>query len=169
MRLTAVDAGMRMLPVGIGYFLASFAAASILHRLGPRALTLGFAIQMLGLVVAIMAVSGILAGGFGAGLLIAGIGFGISMPSIIKAVISGIDQRHAGLASGIVMSSLQVGGAVGVAMVGGVFFSTLGSGVELSSYAHAFNVSTMCNVVLMALGGALSLRMPALRHAMKGR
>jgi predicted MFS family arabinose efflux permease len=119
MRLTAVDAGMRMLPVGIGYFLASFAAARILHRLGPRALTLGFAIQMLGLVAAIMAVSGILAGGFGMGLLIAGIGFGISMPSIIKAVISDIDQRHAGLASGIVMYSLQIGGAVGVAIVGG--------------------------------------------------
>ena len=169
MRLTAVDAGMRMLPVGIGYFLASFAAASILNRLGPRALTLGFAIQMLGLIVAILAVSGDLAGGFGVGLLIAGIGFGISMPSIIKAVIGGIDQRHAGLASGIVMSSLQVGGAVGIAIVGGVFFSTLGNGQELPSYAHAFNVSTLCNVVLMALGGVLSLMIPAHRHAMKGR
>jgi len=67
------------------------------------------------------------------------------------------------------MSSLQIGGAVGIAIVGGVFFSTLRNGLELSSYAHAFTVSTICNVVLMALGGAPSLRMPAHRHAMKGR
>jgi len=37
-----LDAGLRTLPFGIGYFLASFASATIMQRLGPRALTLGF-------------------------------------------------------------------------------------------------------------------------------
>jgi EmrB/QacA subfamily drug resistance transporter len=158
--LTAVDAGLRMFALGIGYFLASLAAASILERLGPRALTLAFAIQMLGFGVAILDVSGILAGCFGIGLFVAGVGFGVAMPSIIKAVISGIDQRHAGLASGIVISSLQIGGAVGIALVGGVFFNTLGDGGGLTAYAHAFSVATGCNIALMAVGAILSLRLP---------
>jgi predicted MFS family arabinose efflux permease len=158
--LTAVDAGLRMFPLGIGYFLASLAAANILERLGSRALTLAFAIQMLGFGVAILAVSGILPGCFGIGLFVAGVGFGIAMPSIIKAVISGIDQRHAGLASGIVISSLQIGGAVGIALVSGVFFNTLGDGGGLAAYAHAFSVAAGCNIALMAAGAILSLWLP---------
>lgn len=158
--LTAVDAGFRMFPLGIGYFLGSFAASSIQERLGPRVLTLAFAIQMFGFGVAILAVSGVLAGIFGVGLFVAGVGFGIAMPSIIKAVISGIDPRHAGLASGIVMSSLHVGGAVGIALVGGVFFNALGDGKELAVYAHAFSVATGCNIALMAVGAVLSLWLP---------
>ena len=45
-------------------------------------------------------------------------------------MIGGIDQRHAGLASGIVISTFQIGAALGVAIVGGVFFSVLGTGPE---------------------------------------
>lgn len=158
--LTAVDAGLRMSPLGIGYFLASLAAAGIMERLGSRALTLAFAIQMIGFGVAIVAVARMLTGFFGIGLFVAGLGFGIAMPSIIKAVIGGIDQRYAGLASGIVMSSLHIGGALGIALVGGVFFNTLGDGRGLFAYAHAFSVATGCNIALMAVGALLSLWLP---------
>jgi EmrB/QacA subfamily drug resistance transporter len=167
--LTALNAGLRMLPIGIGYFLASFAAASILQRLGPRALTLGFAIQGLGLAMVILAVTRVLAGCFGIGLFVSGIGFGIAMPSIIKAVIGGIDQRHAGLASGIVMSSLQIGGALGIAIVGGVFFNVLGDGQGFASYTRAFTVSTTLNATLMAVGGALSLWLAGYRRVAEAR
>jgi EmrB/QacA subfamily drug resistance transporter len=158
--LTPIHAGLRLLPIGIGYFLASFAAAGLLRRLGRRALTLGFAIQAVGLGAVILAVTGISAGYFGIGLLVAGVGFGIVMPSIIKAVISGIDQRHAGLASGILISTFQIGSALGIAIVGGVFFYVLGDGQGLGAYSHAFSVATACNVALMALGGVLSLWLP---------
>jgi hypothetical protein len=53
----------------------------------------------------------------------AGIGFGIVMPRVIKAVIGDIDERHAGLASGMVMTALQIGSALGIAIVGGFFTS----------------------------------------------
>jgi len=66
------------------------------------------------------------------------VGFGIVMPSAIKAVIGGIDERHAGLASGIVISTFQVGAALGVTIVGGVFSSVLGTGQEHASYSRAF-------------------------------
>jgi hypothetical protein len=47
------------------------------------------------------------------GLACAGLGFGTVMPSVIKAVIGSIDQRDAGLASGIVITTFQVGAALG--------------------------------------------------------
>ena len=111
LHLTPLDAGLHTLPFGIGYFAASFAAAGIMQRLGPRALTLGFIVQVLGFGAVILAVMGPLAGYLASGLVVAGVGFGIMMPSVIKAVIGGIDQRHAGLASGIVISTFQIGAA----------------------------------------------------------
>jgi MFS family permease len=88
------------------------------------------------------------------------VGFGVVMPSVIKAVIGGIDQRHAGLASGIVISTFQIGAALGVAIIGGVFFSALGNGQEITAYSHAFSVALGCNVALLVLGGVLSLWLP---------
>jgi EmrB/QacA subfamily drug resistance transporter len=160
LHLTPLDAGLRTLPFGIGYFLASFASVSLIQRLGPRALTLGFAIQVLGFGAVILAVMGPLAGYLGFALVTAGVGFGIVMPSVIKAVIGGIDQRHAGLASGIVISTFQIGAALGVAIIGGVFFSVLGGGQETIAYSYAFGVALGCNVALLFLGGILSLWLP---------
>jgi EmrB/QacA subfamily drug resistance transporter len=160
LHLTPLDAGLRTLPFGIGYFAASFAAAGIMQRLGPRALTLGFIIQVLGFGAVILAVMRPLAGYLASGLVVAGVGFGIVMPSVIKAVIGGIDQRHAGLASGIVISTFQIGAALGVAVIGGVFFSALGGGEELAAYARAFSVALACNVALLMVGGVLSLWLP---------
>lgn len=160
LKLTPLEAGLRTLPFGIGYFLASFAAARIMAWLGPRALTLGFGIQVLGFGAVVLAVAGPLAGSLEVALVVAGVGFGIVMPSVIKAVIGGIDPRHAGLASGIVISTFQVGSALGVAIIGGVFFTVLGTGQDLHTYAHAFTIALGCNVVLLALGGLLSFWLP---------
>ena len=158
--LTPLEAGLRTIPFGIGYFVTSFLSAAIMRRLGPRALTLGFLIQILGFGSVVLAVTGPLAGYLEIGLVVAGVGFGIVMPSVIKAVIGGIDQRHAGLASGIVISTFQIGSALGVAIIGGIFFSVLGAGRALSDYSHAFAIALSCNVILLMLGAGLSLWLP---------
>lgn len=158
--LSPLEAGLRTLPFGIGYFLASLASASIMQRLGPRALTLGFIVQVVGFTAVILSVIGALNGYLEMGLVVAGVGFGIVMPSVIKAVIGGIDPRHAGLASGIVISTFQIGAALGVAILGGVFFSALGNAQVPGAYSHAFALALSCNVVLLMLGGVLSLWLP---------
>ena len=82
------------------------------------------------------------------------------MPSVIKAVIGGIDQRHAGLASGIMISTFQIGAALGVAIIGGIFYSALGARPDPEACAHAFVLALGCDVALLALGGGLSLWLP---------
>lgn len=165
LHLTPLAAGLRTLPFGIGYLVASFFAAGIMRRLGPRALTLGFLIQVLGFGAVALDVAGVLSPHLELGLVTAGIGFGIVMPSVINAVIGGIEQRHAGLASGVVISTFQIGAALGVAIVGGVFFSALGSGQAPAAYSHAFAVGLGCNVALLATGALLSLWLPGPRKA----
>ncbi|CAN7300015.1 MFS transporter [Caballeronia sp. LjRoot31] len=160
LHLTALAAGLATLPFAIGFFVASLASSYLMRRLGTRALTLGFAVQVLGFGVVMLTVSKVLPGSLGVGLAIGGLGYGTVMPSVIKAVIGGVDQRHAGLASGIVISTFQVGAALGVAIIGGVFYSALGAGRDLNAYSHAFTIALGCNVGLLAVGGLLSLWLP---------
>ncbi|MDR3464081.1 MAG: MFS transporter [Beijerinckiaceae bacterium] len=160
LHLTPLDAGLRTLPFAFGYFTSSFASAGIVQRLGPRALTLGFIIQIIGFGMVILSVFGVTPEYIEIALLVAGLGYGIVVPSVIKAVISGVDQRHAGLASGMVISTFQIGAALGVAIVGGVFFTVLGSGQDLAAHVRAFATALGCNVALLTLGGVLSLWLP---------
>jgi MFS family permease len=154
-------AGIAMLPFAIGYFVSSLASSRIMQRLGVRALTLGFVFQIVGFATVMLAVSKTLPASLDLGLVVAGVGFGIVMPSVIKVVIGGVDQQHAGLASGIVMSTLQIGAALGVAVIGSVFYAALGTGWTIDAYAHAFTLALGCNVALLALGALLSLWLAA--------
>jgi hypothetical protein len=69
------------------------------------------------------------------------------------------------LASGIVISTFQIGAALGVAVIGGVFFSVLGGGQDLAAHARAFSAALGCNVALLMVGGALSLWLPGKSRA----
>ena len=167
LHLTPLDAGLRILPFGIGYFFASFAAARIMQRLGPGALTLGFTVQVLGFGSVIYAISteGLLY--VEIGLVVAGLGYGIVMPSAIKAVIGGIDPRHTGLASGIVITTFQIGASLGVAIMGGLFYTVLGTGGGTAAYARAFNIALGGNVILLAAAGLLSMGLPRERRLVR--
>lgn len=59
------------------------------------------------------------------GLLCVGIGMGFVFGSLFAAVLNGVDPQHAGSASGILNAVQQVGGVIGVAVIGVVFFGQL--------------------------------------------
>ncbi|WP_066503649.1 MFS transporter [Bradyrhizobium macuxiense] len=154
-------AGLATLPFAIGFFLASLVSAYVMQWLGVRTLTLGFALQVIGFGVVMLAISGMLPPqSLTIGLVCAGLGFGTVMPSVIKAVIGSIDPRHAGLASGMMISTFQIGAALGVAIIGGIFFGLLGPHPDADDYAYTFTIALGCNVALLALGGWLSLWLP---------
>jgi EmrB/QacA subfamily drug resistance transporter len=162
LRNTPLQAGIAMLPFAISFFFSSAASALDSRRLKARALPAGFVLQVMGFgIVALCARYQVR--GIEVGLACAGIGFGIVMPRVIKAVIGDIDERHAGLASGMVMTALQIGSALGIAIVGGFFYIALGAGTDLQAYARAFSHAMAMNVALLVLGCALSLCLPGER------
>jgi EmrB/QacA subfamily drug resistance transporter len=156
-----LQAGIATLPFAVGFFGSSLGASQVMQRLGGRALTLGLAFQIVGFGMVMLAVGKILHTSLDLGLVVAGIGFGIVMPSVIKVVIGGVDHDYAGLASGVVMSTLQIGAALGVAVIGSVFYDALGDGRTIEAYAHAFALALGCNVALLAVAALLSLRLAA--------
>jgi len=160
LHISPLAAGLATLPFATGFLLSSVVSSYVMRWLGVRALALGFALQVLGFGVVMFSVGDVLSPRVEIGLACGGLGFGTVMPSVIKAVIGSIDQRHAGLASGIMISTFQIGAALGVAIIGGVFYSVLGTRPGANDYAHAFALALGCNVALLAFAGWLSLWLP---------
>ena len=59
-------------------------------------------------------------------LLLAGLGLGLGFSALFQTVLNGIPPRDAGAAAGSLQAFQQVGGSIGVALVGQIFFASLG-------------------------------------------
>lgn len=70
-------------------------------------------------------------------LLIAGIGLGLGFSSLFQLVLANVPPRDAGAGSGALQAFQQVGGALGVAIIGELFFTRLSSGFVGGATPHA--------------------------------
>jgi EmrB/QacA subfamily drug resistance transporter len=87
--------------------------------------------------------------------LLIGVGIGVSFVAVTIAALQGIPPADAGIASGLVNTSRQIGGAVGLAVVSTISVgSARGGSQSATSLLHGFHISF---AVLSALGllGAL--------------
>jgi hypothetical protein len=61
------------------------------------------------------------------GLIVAGLGMGTVLAPLADILLAGVDRQHAGSASGLFNTSIQLGSSIGVALIGVIFFGLLGS------------------------------------------
>ena len=83
------------------------------------------------------------------GLALSGFGMGVTLTALIDAAMAGVEPTSAGAVSGMLSTVQQVGNALGVAVVGMVFFGALPGG-----YAHALAWSL---VLLIGSTGGVAL------------
>jgi MFS family permease len=104
-------------------------------------------------------------------MLLLGFGFALSFPSLNIAGTNGVGDHEQGLASGLVQTSFQVGGAIGLAVVSAIITSQAGgstdTGVILDAYRTALIVVTGVAVagLAIALSGLLPQREVAVATA----
>ena len=90
-------------------------------------LAAGFAISAIGLYYFThISPNGTYLGDLFPGFMIAGIGLGFAFVPVTIAALSGVENRDAGLASGMINVSQQIGGALGVAIAISVASSRFG-------------------------------------------
>ena len=99
-------------------------------------------------------------------ILLLGLGFALSFPSLNIQATAGVKNDEQGLASGLVNTSFQIGGAVVLAIVTAVVSSGGGNGSAadlLHSYHTAIAVVTGVAALglVVALGGLVHRRQPA--------
>lgn len=164
---SALHAGLTFLPFSLGIALASGAAGPLAPRLGRRLTTIGSLIMATGMAGLLLAVT--LAGAqtntwsLLPGLVIAGVGMGLVAPTLIDVALTQVDRDDAGAASGVVTAAGQLGGAIGVALIGVVFFGTLpdtASSDPAPGYLAAFRAALWYEIGALLLTAALMVLLP---------
>jgi amidase len=77
----AEEAGIATLPFAVGYFVSLLFSSPVMQRLGVRALTVGFILEIIGFGLVLLAVDRVLPNDLEIGLVAAGLGFGGSLGS----------------------------------------------------------------------------------------
>jgi DHA2 family methylenomycin A resistance protein-like MFS transporter len=151
--LDALQTGLAFLPQPL-FFMAVAPIAGRMIARGPRLpLALGAAIAVAGS-LALLAVDGSSAYPvMVVGLALNGIGGGLAIPAVTSAVMGAAPQALAGIASATLNAGRQVGGVLGVAVLGGM--ATAGARVEPGAMHAAVVVAAAGLAVATALAYVL--------------
>jgi DHA2 family multidrug resistance protein-like MFS transporter len=138
MGMDALGSGLRLLPM-IGGLIAGGAAADQLARVAGAKLTvaLGFLFVAAGLVAG--ATTG-MSTGYGFAVVwisTLGVGLGFSMPASMDAALGQLTSDRSGVGSAVIQAARQVGGTIGVAILGSLMFSAYRSHLDLGGLPAA--------------------------------
>ncbi|MGI9557744.1 MAG: MFS transporter, partial [Solirubrobacterales bacterium] len=125
---TPFEAGISFLPLAVGFIVASGIASQLVGRIGFRpVIVVGLIVIAIGLYLfSNMSVDGTFLADILPASLVSALGGGFALVALIIAATSGVPRRESGLASGLVNTSQQVGGALGLAILASVAASTSG-------------------------------------------
>lgn len=149
---SALRNGLTLLPLAAPLAVLAPFGGRLVAAVGPRR-PAGWGLLACGCAYLGVAVvgSGVSSPGGLALLLVAGIGMGIAVPGLVAGATEALGPDRAGIASAVNNTSRQVGGAIGVALIGG--FASFGTSLAASG-------------IVLVLGGALALWLmrPSLEH-----
>jgi len=141
------------------------AAAAITPKLMPKfgrwTVTLGVAVMALGAALLGLAVTqatgSLTTWQFAPLLILFGAGMGLAFTPLLPYALSQVNPQDAGSASGVANALQQIGSALGMALVGIVFFGSL---LSTQSYARGFGHGSLLEIGLLALCLVLSFFLP---------
>jgi EmrB/QacA subfamily drug resistance transporter len=154
-------AGLTTVAFSVGSFIGAPVAVPLAQKYGRRSLVAG-AVLMAGGIVAVSAFADHV-GVDGSpwpvvpGLVVAGVGLAVLIIPLVNVVLAAAPAEAAGGASGMFSTAQQLGGATGVALLGTVFFDSVGGG---HSFAEALQHTAPYAVGAFVLCGLLSLLLP---------
>lgn len=152
---SALKAGMAFLPMAVAIMAGAQGSSRLLPRFGVRPLLLGGTVLSAGgfwWLAQIGAHSAYMAHVFGPGCLIA-LSLGVLFTPLAAAATAGVAYTEAGLASGVLNTSRQVGGSIGLAALATVAIDRTHSvhaataSALTSGYSAAFVVAALLSVV----------------------
>jgi predicted MFS family arabinose efflux permease len=161
---SAIHAGLSYLPLALVIMASAGIASQLVTKLGYKPV---LAAGMLFIVAGLLWFSRVSAGGsfttdiLGPSLLAAA-GLGFAFVTTTIAAVSGVEEREAGLASGLINTSQQIGGALGLAVLSTIATSrtedVLADGKGLTaSLTDGFQAAFLGGAGIALLGFVLTL------------
>ncbi len=154
-----LKAGLTAAAFSVGSFIGAPAAVPLAQRRGRSVLALGGALMAAGIAGISLAAPHVGLGGSPwpvvPGLVVAGAGLALLVIPLVNVVLAAVPVEAAGGAAGLFSTAQQLGGAVGVALLGTVFFGYLnGHSFEAAivrTAPYAIGAFALCTILSMLL------------------
>jgi predicted MFS family arabinose efflux permease len=160
----ALTTGVAYLPFSFAIISSSGVASRVADRVGPKPVLVG------GLLLAAVGfalftrlqVHGDYAGTVLPAMLVMGVGLGMSFVPITIAATSGVAAEDSGLASGLLNTTQQVGGSLGLAVLSAVSTSRITSALQdgstqAAALTHGFTAAFTVSAILSAVAAVLAI------------
>ena len=148
-------AGLTLLAFSVGSFLLAGPSVPLAQRYGRWVLVAGGLLMALGIVGVDIGAHHV-GGGTNPwplvpGLVVAGAGLALLVIPLVNVVLAAVPAEAAGGASGLFSTSQQLGGALGVAVMGTIFFAQLPEHSFKDAFLHTAPFAALAFVVCAAL------------------
>jgi EmrB/QacA subfamily drug resistance transporter len=128
---TPLHAGLTFLPFSVGVLVSSGPSARLAPRFGRGVTMTGALVTAAGMAALIGIVhhygAAVTTWELTPGLAAAGLGLGTVLAPLADVVLDRVPAQHAGSASGVFNTGLQLGNSIGIAVIGVIFFGLLGT------------------------------------------
>jgi EmrB/QacA subfamily drug resistance transporter len=155
-----LKAGLTSVAFSVGSFVLAPLAVPLAQKHGRRVLALGALLMVAGIAGEALAAPHVGVNGSPwpvvPGLVVAGMGLSLLVIPLVNVVLAAVPAEVAGGASGLFSTAQQLGGALGVALIGTVFFGYLNG----HSFEAAMVHTAPYAMGAFALCGVLSLLLP---------
>ena len=84
--------------------------------------------------------------------LLAAVGLGFAFVPVTIAAVAGVSDRDQGLASGMINTAQQVGGALGLAILSAISTSVIGSAHDRATLTRGFHSAFLAGAAIALLG-----------------
>ncbi len=164
LKLTPLQAGLTFCPLGVTFALCAITSQRITRKYGARMITVGTTIAAVGVLALFLDLQ--FSGATTTALklippmVLIGAGNGLTIPALVGAVLSGVRPQQAGSASGVLTTAQQFASAIGVAVLGAIFFQSLGVHSGISAYVSALESVAVVDLVLVVIVAGMSLLLP---------
>ena len=160
----ALEAGLAYLPLAVGIIVSAGIASQLVTRYSVRpVLIAGLLLTAVGLLwFSQISVGGSYVGDILFPSLISAFGLGFAFVPMTIAAVAGVEAHEAGLASGLINTSQQVGGALGLAVLAAIANSRRETLTEAgtalpSALTEGFQVALTVGAGFAVLGAILAL------------
>jgi EmrB/QacA subfamily drug resistance transporter len=164
LNFSPLHSGLTYTPSAVGFLITSLAAPRLVPLLGRHVLSVGYvtaAFGLLGTATTAYAAGARLQGfELAPFLFVTGLGQGLGMSPLVGTVIAGLRAQEAGAGAGVVTTTLQIGNALGIAVISLLFFSLLGQAAPGAAYADAFAKALPASAALLLVAAWLVRKLP---------
>ncbi|WP_162996285.1 MFS transporter [Mucilaginibacter celer] len=162
--ISATDCGIYFIPAGTFFTISSSFAPRLTSRYGKKVLLVGLSIIFAALILqwiylkpqGIRIIIPILLGTYG-------FGNGLVLPSLLNLTLMNVPVEYSGAAAGVYSTVQQTASALGISIIGGVFFYYKPSGWEL-----AFIASVVSFIACLSLVALMLFLLPDTKKAISG-